>query len=161
MVSGELEALLVTVTVPVTLVAVVGAKATLSAIDWLGVKTVLAGTPVSVKPAPVMATLEMVTFEFPLFVRVALSGLLLPTFTVLKLKLVGLAPSSWVAMAADPVRGIVSGEEGALLVSEIEPLTAPEPVGVKTAEKVVLAPAATVAGVVRPEIVKPEPETVA
>ena len=130
-------------------------------IDWLGVKTVLAGTPVSVKPAPVIATLEMVTFEFPLFVRVTLSGLLLPTSTVPKLKLVGLAPSSWVAVAADPVRGIVSGGEGALLVSKIEPLTAPEPVGVNTTVKVVLAPAAIVAGKVRPVMVKPEPETVA
>jgi hypothetical protein len=46
-------------------------------------------------------------------------------------------------------------------VSKIEPLTAPEPVGVKRAVKLVLAPAATVAGSVRPLMVKPEPETVA
>lgn len=130
-------------------------------IDWLGVRTVFAATPVSVKPAPVIAILEMVTLEFPLLVRVVLSGLLLPTFTVPKLKLAGLAPSSLVAVAADPVRGIVSGEAGALFVSEIEPLTAPEPEGVNTTEKVVLAPAAIVAGTVRPVMVKPEPETVA
>ena len=150
-----------TVIVPVTLVAVVGAKATLSAIDWLGVRTVFAGTPVSVKPAPVIATLEIVTLEFPLLVRVVLNGLLLPTFTVPKLKLVKVAPSSLVAGAAEPVSAIVNGEVGALLVSKIEPLTAPEPVGVNKAEKVVLPPAATVAGTVRPEIVKPAPEAVA
>lgn len=73
----------------------------------------------------------------------------------------GFAPRRPVAVAAVPLKAIVRGEPGALLVSEIEPLTAPEPVGVNTAEKVVLAPAATVAGTVRPEIVKPEPDTVA
>jgi len=64
-------------------------------------------------------------------------------------------------VAAVPLKAIVRGEAGALLVSKIEPLTAPEPEGVNTAVKVVLAPAATVAGSVSPLMVKPEPETVA
>jgi hypothetical protein len=58
---------------------------------------VLVLTPLELKPAPVALTLEMVTFAFPVFVRVTLSELVVPGFTSPKLKLVGLAPSSRLA----------------------------------------------------------------
>ena len=44
------------------------------------------------KPVPVAFTPEIVTFAFPLFVRITLSDLVVPSFTFPKLKLVGFAP---------------------------------------------------------------------
>ena len=59
-----------------------------------------------------------------------------------------------------PERAIVAGELEALLTSETEPVTEPVEEGVKTTLKLVLAPAARVAGVVRPVKLKLAPETV-
>jgi hypothetical protein len=58
----------------------------------LGVN-VIPATPVALNPAPDAVADEMVTLEFPVFVRVTVSELLLPSFTLLKLRLVGLAVS--------------------------------------------------------------------
>jgi hypothetical protein len=92
-VAGEFVALLVTLTLPVTLPAVVGANTTFSVADWFGDKLVPALTPLALNPAPEGVTPEIVTFEFPLLVKVTLIVLLLPSFTLPKLRLVGLAPS--------------------------------------------------------------------
>src|SRR2546427_9648004 len=86
---------------------------------------VLALTPLALKPAPVTVTPEMVTLEFPLLVSVTGNPLLPPTFTLPKLRLVGLAPSRNVAATPVPLSGIVRGEPGASLTKEIEPLTLP------------------------------------
>jgi hypothetical protein len=58
----------------------------------LGVN-VIPATPVALNPAPDAVADEMVTLEFPVFVRVTVSELLLPSFTLLKLRLVALAVS--------------------------------------------------------------------
>ena len=121
----------------------------------------MAASPVSVKPEPVIETVEIVTFELPVLVSVAFRRLLLPRFTTPKLRLTGFAARSLVAVAAVPLKGIVSGDPGALLVSKIEPLSGPEPVGANLAVRVVLLPAAMVAGTVRPVMENPVPETVA
>ena len=118
-------------------------------------------TPLALKPVPETVTLERVTLELPVFVRLALSELLLPTLTVPKLRLVGFAASRKVAASPVPLRAMVSGEPGALLAKETEPVTLPAVVGAKAALKVVLPPAAIVAGTVRPVMVKPAPDTVA
>ncbi len=47
----------------------------------MGVRVVPALTPLALKPVPVTVTLETVTFEFPLLVRVTASEPVLPTFT--------------------------------------------------------------------------------
>jgi hypothetical protein len=65
----------------------------LSVADWLDVKTVPADTPLALNPAPVTATLDMVTFEFPLFVSVTLAEALPPTSMPPKFRLAGFAPS--------------------------------------------------------------------
>src|SRR6266852_2794129 len=122
---------------------------------------VLALTPLALKPAPVTVTPEMVTLEFPLLVSVTGNPLLPPTFTLPKLRLVGFAPSRKVAATPVPLRAIVSGEPGALLTKETEPVTLPPVVGAKAALNVVLPPAAIAAGTVRPVVVKPAPDTVA
>jgi len=91
--AGELVALLATVTLPITLPADSGANATFIVADWLGARMVPDVTPLAVNPVPVAVTLEIVTFEFPLFVSVALKEPVFATFTFPKLRLVGFAPS--------------------------------------------------------------------
>jgi len=48
-------------------------------------------TPLALKPAPVAITPEIITFEFPVFDSVTFTDALLPSLTLLKLKLDGLA----------------------------------------------------------------------
>src|SRR5437899_8426654 len=86
---------------------------------------VLALTPLALKPAPVTVTPEIVTFEFPVLVSVTGNPLLPPTFTLPKLRLVGLAVSRNVAAIPVPLRAMASGDPGALLVIETLPLAPP------------------------------------
>jgi len=159
--AGEFVALLVTLTLPDALPATVGAKRTFSVAVSLGVSIVPAVTPLALNPVPEGVTLEMVTLEFPLLVKVTLNVLLLPSFTFPKLKPVGLAPSNWVAACPVPLKGMASGELGPLLTRETDPLTLAVEVGAKATLKVVLAPAAIIVGVARPLILKPVPDTLA
>ena len=112
-------------------------------------------------PVPTVVTPEIVTFELPLFVSVALSDLLAPTFTFPKPKLVGLALTSEVGATAVPVRETITGEFGALLARETEPVAAPAAVGANTTLKMEFPPAPIVNGVVNPVMLKPAPETLA
>jgi hypothetical protein len=52
---------------------------------WLGVSVVPALTPLALNSLPVTLTLEMITFELPLFVRATLEVLLWPTAVFPKL----------------------------------------------------------------------------
>jgi len=90
MIVGELLALLLTATLPDTAPAVVGAKVIMTVAVWLGA-SVVPFAPVALKPAPVAVVPEIMTFELPVFVSVTFSVALLPSFTLLKLKLDGLA----------------------------------------------------------------------
>src|SRR2546422_6533047 len=121
---------------------------------------VLALTPLALKPAPVTVTPEMVTLEFPLLVSVTGNPLLPPTFTLPKLRLVGLAPSKNVAATPVPLRAMVRGEPGALLTSDTEPVTLPAAVGVNPALNVALGPAAIDCSTLRPSQLKTAPATV-
>lgn len=112
-------------------------------------------------PVPETPTLEIVTFEFPLFVKVTGNEMLLPVLTLPKLRLVGLAPNKCVALTPVPLREIVSGELGALLRRTTDPLTVPAAAGANTALNVAVLPAAIVSGTVRPVVLKPVPEGVA
>src|SRR3981081_1233361 len=90
-------------------------------------------TPLVLNPAPVTVTPEIVTLELPEFVSVTLNELVLPAFTFPKFKLVGFVPSRKVGATPVPLKEMASGDPGALLTSEIEPLTLPEVPGGKTA----------------------------
>ena len=158
--AGEFVALLDTDTLPLALPAVVGANVTSSVAVWLGVSVVPAFTPLALNPVPEGVTLEIVTLEFPLLVKVTLNVLLLPSFTFPKLKLVALAPSNWVAASPVPLNEMASGELGPLFTRETDPLTLAVEVGANATLKVVLAPAAIVVGVAR-LILKPAPDTLA
>jgi hypothetical protein len=107
-------------------------------------------TPLGLKPTPVAFTPEMVSFVFPVFVRVTASELVVPSFTFPKLKLVGFAASNALAATPVPPKATVSGELGALLISATDPDALPADDGVKTALNVVLFPAAIVNGAFNP-----------
>jgi hypothetical protein len=115
---------------------------------------------VALKPVPDTFRPEIVTFEFPVFVTVEVIDPVLPTFTFPKLSVELLNPRRRVAATPVPLREIVSGEFGALLPSEIVPVTLPAALGAKTALNVVDWPAAMVTGAVIPEVLKPAPATV-
>jgi hypothetical protein len=90
-VAGEEVALLATVAVPVTAPAAEGAKVTVRVAVCPGATIRPEETPLAVKPAPVMLTLEMLTFELPALVKVTLRALLVPVVTLEKARLVLLA----------------------------------------------------------------------
>jgi hypothetical protein len=93
-VAGELDALLVTVTPPVTLPVDVGAKVTFKAADCPGARTVPEDTLLPLKPAPEAVMPEMVTLELPEFLSVTPRVLLALVSMLPKLKLVGLTLSA-------------------------------------------------------------------
>ena len=115
-------------------------------------------TPLAVKPAPETTTLEIVMLAFPVFFRVTLRELLLPTLTLPKLKLVGFAVITYVAATPVPLSATAKGDPGALLVIDMLPLTLPAAVGAKAALNATLAPAATVCAE-SPVWLKPTPVT--
>jgi hypothetical protein len=90
-VAGELVALLVTVTEPVTLPVAAGAKVTFKAADCPAARTVLEETLLALKPAPKAVTPEIVTLELPVFLSVTPRVLVAPVSILPKLKLDGLA----------------------------------------------------------------------
>src|ERR1700675_158202 len=89
--AGEFEALLVMVTLPVTLPVTAGPKVTFKvAICPAAIMSPL-GTPLALNPGPEMLTLEMVMLELPESVNVKVWLLVVPTFTFPKLKFDALA----------------------------------------------------------------------
>jgi len=124
----------------------------------LGVRVVPALTPLALNPTPDTVTVEIVTFEFPLFVSVAPSELLPLTFTLPKLRLVGLVPSRDVVATPVPLKAIASGELGALPTSDTLPERLPTPAGAKATLKFVLCPGLRVKGKVSPLVEKALPE---
>jgi hypothetical protein len=158
-VAGEFVALLPIITLPFTGPFTVGANVIVSTALWLGARVKPELTPLGVNAAPATVTLEMVTFEFPMFVNVVASELLLLKFTTPNGKIIGLALNSMVTGTPVPFDGIVSGEPGASFTSETDPLTNPTVVGAKTMLNVVLPPAAIVLGNDRPFVLNPAPIT--
>src|SRR5579859_8105957 len=93
--SGEFEALLVMTTPPaVSEPALVGANITFIGTEAPGVRTRPFEIPLTLRPAPLIVTLEIITLAAPELVTVVLCVLLLPTFTFPKLK-VELPALSW------------------------------------------------------------------
>jgi len=160
-VVGELLALLVIVTLPVALPVDVGVRLAVNVTDCPAVNVVFDATPLALYPGPEAVTCEMVTLEFPVFVSVAFCELVLPTATFPKLKLVGVAVKTSVAVAPVPLSRMVVGEVGALLVSVILPLALPVEFGANPALKVMLVPGVIVIGTLSPVILNPVPDTLA
>lgn len=102
----------------------------------------------------------MVTLEPPVFVTVSANAWLLPTLTVPKFKLVGLAPSAPCATPV-PVTGTASEGFGASDVIVTVPLAAPAAFGANVTVSVVVFEALIASGVVMPLKVNPVPLTAA
>jgi len=92
----------------------------------------------------------MVTVEFPVLVIVSLSVEEVPVFTLPKARLLELNEIVCVAATPVPLNATVVGELGALLTMFTVPARLAAVVGMKTALKVVLPPAATVLGTLSP-----------
>jgi len=86
--------LLTTVRVPVSLPALTGANCAVTTTDWPGTSVTEDVEVVRLKPVPEALTEEIVTLEMPVFVRVSLSWLVLPSVTLPKDKLAGLTESN-------------------------------------------------------------------
>ncbi len=100
-VVGELLlASMATEILPVTLPVAVGAKVALKVALWPAVRVRGRESPLMLKPAPVTVASETVRRRVPLFLRVTVLVLLLPTVTFPKARLVGLALSSLLAAAS-------------------------------------------------------------
>jgi hypothetical protein len=160
MTVGAFVALLSTVTLPVTLPTAAGANATFVVADWLGVKMVPGVMPLAPNPVPVAVTLEIVTFELPVFVSVTFKEPVFPTFIFPKSRLVLLALSRYVAEIPVPLRPTEVGEVDALLTIETLPDAAPTEVGWKAIVIVVCCPALTFKGTENPLTAKAGPDSV-
>jgi len=159
MVSGELVALLTTETLPVTLPAAAGAYTTLKLAPWPAARVNGSVKPLALKPAPDVLTCEIVTLELPMLLRITFCELLLPTLTVLKLKLVGLAESCSVVTTPVPLMVTVSGEFVASLTTVTLPVMLPPLVGAMTTVIWALWPAVRVCGTGNGPMLNPDPET--
>ena len=151
-VSGELDASLVTVTDPVALPATVGAKRTVSVAVCEGFSVAGVVIPLTEKPVPVVLTAEMCTAALPALVTTTCPLVLLPTATVPKLKLVGFALSRPVAVLEPvPLNATFSvGVVGSLLVIAMFPEALPAAVGANVTTACADCPALIVLGVVKP-----------
>jgi hypothetical protein len=158
-VEGELEALLVTVSEPVTLPDVVGAKMALQLADCPAASVSGRVRPLILKPVPLAVAAESVTLAVPVLVIVTFCVALVPRLTLPKLMLAGEAETCSVTPA--PLRATVAGELLALLATLMAPVEAPVAAGAKVAEKALDWPAARVRGNARPLRLKPVPLAVA
>lgn len=154
-----MEALLVTVSEPVTLPEAVGAKMALQLADCPAASVRGRVRPLILKPVPLVVAAESVTLAVPVLVIVTFCVALLPRLTLPKLMLAGEAETCSVTPA--PLRATVAGELLALLATLMAPVEAPVTAGAKVAEKALDWPAARVRGNARPLRLKPVPLAVA
>jgi len=145
---------------PLTAPPEVGANVTVKVAACPGVSIMPLETPLALNPAPLVVTLEIVTFEFPVFLIDVVSELLLPSFTLPKERLVGLAPSDSVCAAPVPERPIVSVDGVPFVARVMLPVTEEEDDGVNCALNVMLPPATIVLEGERPIWLNSVPETV-
>src|SRR6516164_8035438 len=132
---GELLALLVTVTVPVTLPAALGAKSTLRTAVCPAAR-VAPLTPLStLKPLPLAVTCDTVRLEFPVLVRVTPSVFDCPTVSLPKFKLEADICSVRVGVPPEPLTAIDASTVPLLFLSNTEPVILPETIGRKATVK--------------------------
>jgi hypothetical protein len=106
-----------------------------------------------------MLICDIVTFEFPVSVSVTLCCAELPVFTLPKLRLVELNESVDTAATPVPLKAIVLGEVGALLISDTLPVTLPAACGPNCTLNVLAAPGLIESGKLNAPVVNPLPDT--
>lgn len=158
-VIGEPLALLVTITLPVTLPAEMGLNDTPNVKVCVADNVTGVPAPVNAKPVPLLETCEMVTFELPTLVTVTLCEAELPSFTLPKLMLLVLNERVCDGAVPVPLSEITAGEPGALLTREALPLAAPADAGANCRLKLLDCPAFNEMGSVTPLLLKPLPAT--
>ena len=122
-VLGEPGAVLVTVTVPVSLPAVAGLKITLNVMLCPTTRVSGVPDPLSVNPAPLSAICDIVTFVLPEFFTVTLWVDDVPVLTFPKLRLEVLNESACNAATPVPLKAMAAEEFGALLTTVTLPLS--------------------------------------
>lgn len=156
--SGELVAVELIVMVPVAAPPPVGANFAVRVAVAPAAIVCPPAIPLSLNPAPPGVTLLIVMVELPEFVSVIAWVLLLPTSTVLKLKLPGFAPNVLPDVTALPVTVNVFGEPTPLPVKVMPPLIPIVDCGVNGTLNVVDWFGAIPAGRPRPFIPTPVPK---
>jgi hypothetical protein len=151
--------LLVMETLPVALPVAEGANCALKVVFCPAARVSGTDKPVMLKPVPEVLAAEIVTLAVPELLNVKICVPLLPTSTLLKLKLEGLAVS--VPCTPVPLNAIAAGDPGALLLMEMFPESLPVDPGRNCAVKETLEPALIVCGKVKPVRLNPVPEGVA
>jgi hypothetical protein len=144
------------VTSPVTAPADGGVNDTLKVVLCPGVRVTGVVIPVTLNPAPLADTCEIVEVEPPTFVNVSDNVFVVDTGTLPKLRLVGFdvrVPGE----TPVPVRGMVNVGFDAFEVTVTVPVLAPAESGLNETVKVALWPAVSVTGAVIPLMLNPVP----
>jgi hypothetical protein len=158
-VCGEPGMLSVNVTLPLAPLVDVGENCTLN--DMFCPAAIVFGSesPVIPKPVPVSVARFSTRFEFPVFPRVTVCVLMVPTGTLLKLRDEGLTEST--GSVPVPLNEIASGELDALLVTVSVPVAAAAAVGANWICTVMLCPTGIEEAGFPPITVNAAPEIVA
>jgi len=157
MTRGEFVALLVTVTLPEKLPAVVGANVMLKYVDCPAATVRGSAKLVALNPAALMLICEMDTLELPVFARVTVCVPLLPVVMLPKLSDAGFAESWATGETPMPPRATTSGELSVLFTSAMLPEKLLAEAGVKRTVKAEEPPGGTERGNANPEKPKPIP----
>lgn len=160
MLRGELVALLVTAMLPVALPETAGVKVTLNDVLCPAAKVTGKAMADRLKPVPLAAICEMLTLEFPLFVKVTACVCEAPPLmdTFPKFTAVGFAESCNVEATPLPLNGKEAGELVAVLTTVTLPVKLLTLGGVNVTLIEVFCPGASVTGPEKPPIPKPVPE---
>jgi hypothetical protein len=158
---GELVALLVMVTRPVTLPVALGANTTLICAVCPAAMVVPVTPLMTLKPVPVTAICDTVTLEFPVFFTPTPSVLVPPTVSFPKFRFDVDNESVFVAEPPVPLSARVIVGFDALLLRVTLPITLPDAVGRNATVKLAVLAGASVNGMAKPVIWNPTPLTVA
>ena len=150
----------VTVTVPLNVLALVGANFTVNVVLCPGVNVTGVVIPETLNPAPDSATAEIVAFVPPVFLIVSVWLEVCPTVTFVYVKLVGEAVKTAGGGTAVPVNGIETLGFDAFDVTVTVPGKLPAAVGANVTLNVMVAPGNNVPAV-NPAMLKPVPDAVA
>jgi hypothetical protein len=156
---GELEAVLVNVSVALEAPEALGVKVTVKGADWPA--AIVAGSVIPDRTnSPLLLLAEDTVTDDPVAVKLPLREALAPTVTVPKLSVVGKTDNCpWLVPV--PESAMFSGEFEAVDTMERVPLLEPEAVGANVAVNVTRWLGVSVVGKVSPLIEKPVPEMLA
>lgn len=154
---APLVALLAIVIDPDTLPAAFGANVAVNVALWPGASVVPPAIPLKAIPAPLTASLEIVTLEFPALVTVNVFAVDAPTATLPNATLPGETLNNRDVAVPVPLTAIDTELSVAVDAIVTAPLALPALAGWNATVSCALAPAASAYGVVIPETENPLP----